>query len=43
MVDLIDELNVAQLNKYVLAPMTEIDRRNVKSNFIRIGERNVRD
>ena len=29
MVDLIDELNVAQLNKYVLAPMTEIDKKEM--------------
>lgn len=34
MIDLIDELNVAGLNKYVLAPMTEIDKREMSKATI---------
>jgi biopolymer transport protein ExbD len=34
MIDLIDELNVANLNKYVLAPMTEIDKKEMSKATI---------
>lgn len=34
MIDLIDELNVASLNKYVLAPMTEIDKKEMSKATI---------
>jgi len=34
MIDLIDELNVAGLNKYVLAPMTEIDKKEMSKATI---------
>ena len=34
MVDLIDELNVAGLNKYVLSPMTDIDKREMSKATI---------
>jgi biopolymer transport protein ExbD len=34
MIDIIDELNVAGLGKYVLAPMTEIDKREMSKATI---------